>query len=205
MKNMINPNNQKMVKSLNNMKKKKVIISNYNHENTYFAVAFSENHKIVRIALPQNSLEEVVSEISKYHPKYCLSNENKETARKLCQIYNGEKLNFDLKLLELDLSESSEPKSTIKTSFERDVILEVAKIPYGSVKTYKEIAKSLNSHAYRAVGTAIGKNPFPIIIPCHRVIRSDGKIGGFRGGTPMKIEILKNEGIKIEASKIKVD
>jgi methylated-DNA-[protein]-cysteine S-methyltransferase len=78
------------------------------------------------------------------------------------------------------------------------VIIEVAKIPYGTVKTYKEIAKSINSRAYRAVGTAIGKNPFPIVIPCHRVIRSDGKIGGFRGGTQMKVEILKKEGIKIE-------
>ncbi|MGB8233684.1 MAG: MGMT family protein, partial [Methanobacterium sp.] len=56
----------------------------------------------------------------------------------------------------------------------------------------------INCHAYRAVGTAIGKNPFPIVIPCHRVIRSDGKIGGFRGGTQMKVEILKNEGIKID-------
>ena len=93
-------------------------------------------------------------------------------------------------------------KSTINTSFEKDVILEVAKIPYGTIKTYKEIAKSLNSHAYRAIGTAIGKNPFPIIIPCHRVIKSDGKIGDFRGGTPMKVEILKNEGIKIQDLKL---
>ena len=83
-----------------------------------------------------------------------------------------------------------------------DVILEVAKIPYGNVSTYKEIAKLLDSHAYRAVGTAIGKNPFPILIPCHRVIRSDGKIGDFRGGTPMKVEILKNEGIKIDDLKL---
>ncbi len=190
---------------MNEKNKSNIIISTYKYENTYFAVAFSENHKIVRIALPQNSLEGSLSEISKYHSNYCLSDENIETARKLCQMYHGENIDFDIELLELDLYESSEPKSTIKTSFERDVILEVAKIPYGSVKTYKEIAKSLNSHAYRAVGTAIGKNPFPIIIPCHRVIRSDGKIGGFRGGTLMKIEILKNEGIKIEASKIKVD
>ena len=78
------------------------------------------------------------------------------------------------------------------------MIIKVAKIPYGTVKTYKEIAKSINSRAYRAVGTAIGNNPFPIVIPCHRVIRSDGKIGGFRGGTSMKVEILKKEGIKIE-------
>ena len=50
------------------------------------------------------------------------------------------------------------------------MIIEVSKIPYGTIKTYKEIAKSLNSHAYRAVGTAIGKNPFPIVIPCHELL-----------------------------------
>ena len=192
-----------MVDIMNKKNKSKIIISTHKHENLYFAVGYSEKKKIIRIALPQKSLEDTVNEISKYYPNYQISNENTKTAQNLSQMYHGENIDFDLELLELDLGESSE--STIKTSFERDVILEVAKIPYGSVKTYKEIAKSLNSHAYRAVGTAIGKNPFPIIIPCHRVIRSDGKIGGFRGGTPMKVEILKNEGIKIEAFKIKVN
>jgi len=192
-----------MVDIMNKKNKSKIIISTHKHENLYFAVGYSEKKKIIMIALPQKSLEDAVNEISKYYPNYQISNENTKTAQNLSQMYHGENIDFDLELLELDLGESSE--STIKTSFERDVILEVAKIPYGSVKTYKEIAKSLNSHAYRAVGTAIGKNPFPIIIPCHRVIRSDSKIGGFRGGTPMKVEILKNEGIKIEAFKIKVN
>ena len=71
--------------------------------------------------------------------------------------------------LEIDLNRSTQ-STTIKTSFERDVIIEVGKIPYGTVKTYKDIAKSVDSKAYRAVGTAIGKNPFPIIIPCHELL-----------------------------------
>lgn len=179
-----------------------IIISTHNHENLYYAVGFSESGKIVRIALPQKSLEESISEISMHHPKFRVSDENSETARKLCEIYHGKDVHFNLELLELDLNESSSETSTIKTPFERDVIVEVSKIPHGSVKTYKEIARSLNSQAYRAVGTAIGKNPFPILIPCHRVVRSDGKIGGYRGGAQMKVEILKNEGIKIEAFKI---
>jgi methylated-DNA-[protein]-cysteine S-methyltransferase len=185
---------------MNNEKENNVIISTYNHVNLYFAVAFTENHKIVRIALPQTSLDDAVSEISKYHPNYRLSDENKDTARKMCQIYHGKKI--DLEQLTLDLDESSFERSALKTFFERDVIQQVAKIPYGCVTTYKEIAKSINSHAYRAVGTAIGKNPFPILIPCHRVIRSDGKVGGFGGGTPMKVEMLENEGITIVNSKI---
>jgi len=179
-------------------------ISTYNYGDLYFAVGFSENGKIVRIALPQKSLDEAISEISKHYPKFRISNDNSETARKLCEMYQGKKVNLDLEILELNIDEQFIETFTIKTPFERDVIIEVSKIPYGQIKTYKEIAKSLNSQAYRAVGTAIGKNPFPILVPCHRVIRSDGKIGGFRGGTEMKVEILKNEGIKIEALKIRI-
>ena len=77
------------------------------------------------------------------------------------------------------------------------------KIPHGEVKTYKQISEAIDSKGYRAVGTAIGKNPLPLIIPCHRVIRSDLKVGGFYGGTEMKKEILENEGICIVSGKIK--
>jgi methylated-DNA-[protein]-cysteine S-methyltransferase len=183
-------------------KEDSIIISTHNHEDLYFAVGFSKRGKIVRIALPQKSSDDAVYEISKYHPKFHLSNINSDTVRMLCRMYHGENIQFDLELLEMDIDNPDEITSTIKTNFEKEVILEVAKIPYGDVKTYKEIAKSMNSNAFRAVGTAIGKNPFPILIPCHRVIRSDGKIGGFRGGTAMKVEILKNEGIQIEDYKL---
>jgi methylated-DNA-[protein]-cysteine S-methyltransferase len=90
-----------------------------------------------------------------------------------------------------------------KESFKGKVLQEVAKIPYGEVKTYKQIAESLDTKAYRAVGTAIGRNPLPIIIPCHRVVRSDLHVGGFFGGTAMKKEILENEGVCISGDKIK--
>ena len=182
---------------MNELEKNPIIISTLNHEKLYFAVGYSKNNKIVRIALPQKSLEESIDEIVKYHPNYKLSDKYNDTAYKICQIYHGVNLDIELDQLELDLNDPS----SAKTPFERDVIIEVAKIPYGTVKTYKEISKSIKSTAYRAVGTAIGNNPFPIVIPCHRVIRSDGKIGGFRGGTPMKVEILKKEGIIIEELK----
>lgn len=187
--------------NMNEIEKNPIIISTHNHKKLYFAVGYSENNKIVRISLPQKSLDEAIGEIAKYHHNYKLSDKYNDTARKICQIYHGANLDIELDQLELDHNSLSPPKTSIKTSFERNVILEVAKIPYGTVKTYKEIAKSINSQAYRAVGTAIGNNPFPIVIPCHRVIRSDGKIGGFRGGTSMKVEILKKEGIKIEELK----
>jgi methylated-DNA-[protein]-cysteine S-methyltransferase len=99
-------------------------------------------------------------------------------------------------------SEDFTSKCSPVTSFERRVLLEVSKIPFGEVTTYKKISESLGTMGYRAVGTAIGKNPFPIIIPCHRVVKSDGCIGNYRGGVRMKREILKNEGIKIRDDKI---
>ena len=76
------------------------------------------------------------------------------------------------------------------------------KIPKGRVSTYKLIAKKLKTKAYRAVGNALNKNPYAPVVPCHRVVKSDGQIGGFARGTAKKIELLKKENIKIEKNKI---
>ncbi len=76
----------------------------------------------------------------------------------------------------------------------------IKKIPYGTVKTYSEVAKKIGKpYSYRAVANAIGKNPFPPLIPCHRVIRSDGSLGGYsgKGGSRTKKMLLKKEGIKL--------
>lgn len=80
------------------------------------------------------------------------------------------------------------------TDFQMRVWQELIKIPYGETRTYKEIAQKINKpKAIRAVGTAIGKNSFFIIIPCHRVIRSDGKMGGFAYGLDVKEKLLDLE------------
>ena len=69
-------------------------------------------------------------------------------------------------------------------------------IPRGTVSTYQRIARHLgNAHGARAVGTALAHNPFPIIIPCHRAIRSDRTLGGYQGGLRMKRALLEMEGI----------
>ena len=72
----------------------------------------------------------------------------------------------------------------------------------GKITTYKELAHAINSKAYRAVGTAMNKNPFAPEIPCHRVVNSNGKVGKFASGTENKIKILKKEGIQINKGKI---
>ena len=84
------------------------------------------------------------------------------------------------------------------TYFQKKVWDELKKIPKGEVRTYKEIAVAIGKpNSARAVANACGKNPKPIEIPCHRVIRSDGNLGGYsgKGGVSTKRKLLKKEGI----------
>ena len=76
------------------------------------------------------------------------------------------------------------------------------KVPRGKVTTYKALAEALGTKAYRAVGTAMNKNPYAPEVPCHRVVKSNGEVGEFASGTKKKIEMLKKEGISIENNKI---
>ena len=89
----------------------------------------------------------------------------------------------------------------IGTPFQRKVWNYLMKIPRGKVKTYLEVAKAIGKpKAFRAVANAIGKNPRPPKIPCHRVIRSNGSLGGYsgKGGIKKKRQLLKAENIFIE-------
>jgi methylated-DNA-[protein]-cysteine S-methyltransferase len=81
-------------------------------------------------------------------------------------------------------------------TFSTNVYNLVKQVPKGKVTTYKAIAHKLNTKAYRAVGKALNKNRNKDV-PCHRVIKSNGEIGGYAWGTNKKIQILKKEGIKI--------
>ena len=88
----------------------------------------------------------------------------------------------------------------IGTKFQLKVWAYLRKIPYGSIKTYSQVAKDIGKPlAVRAVANAIGKNPYAPKIPCHRVIRSDGSLGGYsgKGGVKTKRFLLKKEGIKL--------
>ena len=84
------------------------------------------------------------------------------------------------------------------TKFQLKIWNFLKKIPKGSVKTYSQVASAIGKpRAIRAVANAIGKNPYPIKIPCHRVIKSNGSLGGYsaKGGIKMKRKLLKKEGI----------
>ncbi|MFZ2198558.1 MAG: methylated-DNA--[protein]-cysteine S-methyltransferase [Thermodesulfovibrionales bacterium] len=80
------------------------------------------------------------------------------------------------------------------TEFERKVWETLKEIPYGETRTYKWLAEKIDKpHAFRAVGNALGKNPIPIIFPCHRVIETDGSIGGYSAGSDIKRRLLEIE------------
>ena len=85
------------------------------------------------------------------------------------------------------------------TEFEKQVYRIVAEIPRGEVRSYRWVAEKIGSpRAYRAVGNALNKNRHPQSIPCHRVIRSDGSIGGYAKGSALKVDILRREGLDVD-------
>jgi methylated-DNA-[protein]-cysteine S-methyltransferase len=109
---------------------------------------------------------------------------------RIAKLYLGKKENVDLSLLNLSKL----------TDFSAKVLKQACKIPCGKVDTYSGLAVKLGCPgAARAVGTALANNPFPVIIPCHRVIRADGRLGGFGGGLKMKRELLEREGVNLRS------
>lgn len=107
----------------------------------------------------------------------------------LDRYLRGQKVDFDM---EVDISGESE--------FTRRVLTELMKVPYGQLVSYGMLARKLGyKSASRAVGQAVGRNPIPIVIPCHRVIREDGTIGGFSMGLKIKERLLALEGVRLRS------
>lgn len=111
----------------------------------------------------------------------------KECFKQLKEYFEGNRMKFDL------------PLDARGTEFQKKVWNELLNIHYGETKSYKDIAVAIgNEKACRAIGMANNKNPIPIIIPCHRVIGSNGKLVGYAGGLNVKEKLLNIEKIDIE-------
>ena len=104
-----------------------------------------------------------------------------KTSFELEEYFNGERTEF-----------SCEPDLSNLSDFTRRVLVETRKIEYGTTITYSQLARRIGSRAVRAVGSALSRNPVPIIIPCHRVVAKNG-IGGFSCGVDMKIKLIEFE------------
>jgi methylated-DNA-[protein]-cysteine S-methyltransferase len=104
-------------------------------------------------------------------------------AGELDEYFAGRRLGFDVPI-----------DFTLSRGFRRDVLGHLAVIPYGTTESYAQVAVATgNPRAVRAVGTACATNPLPIVIPCHRVVRTDGSLGGYLGGLDVKRTLLDLE------------
>jgi methylated-DNA-[protein]-cysteine S-methyltransferase len=105
-----------------------------------------------------------------------------DAAGQLLEYFNGQRREFDLDI------------EMVGTPFQREVWSALRRIPYGEVRSYSDIARQIGRpNAVRAVGAANGANPIPIIVPCHRVIGSNGSLTGFGGGLDVKRRLLDLE------------
>ncbi len=147
---------------------------------------------VCKIGLWNELQTETVSWLEKHFDNIVPDYEkNKAVVDQLVDYING-----NLKEFTMDIH-------LIGTSFQKSVWNELIKVPYGEVCSYKELAiKAGSPKGFRAVGMANNRNPIPIIIPCHRVIGSDGALVGYGGGLDMKIKLLELEGSFIHKGKV---
>jgi methylated-DNA-[protein]-cysteine S-methyltransferase len=132
---------------------------------------------------PEEALEDLAARIS---PRVLEAPARLDEARRELDLY------FEGKLTEFDLPLDWQ----LSRDFRRRALRAIDRIPYGKTRSYTEIARSAgNERAVRAAGTACGANPIPIVVPCHRVLRSSGALGGYGGGLPMKRGLLGLEGV----------
>ncbi len=144
---------------------------------------------IVRIVLPQDGVS-TIGMIMKDFPdaEECLHKDLKKTCEYIGAFLDGACVSFSMKFIGIDRCRD----------FQRRVLLETMRIPRGGVTSYGSLAKAISTPgAARAVGSALAGNPFPIVVPCHRVVRSDGYAGQFGGGTEVKKALLRLEGVEI--------
>ncbi|MCX5805591.1 MAG: methylated-DNA--[protein]-cysteine S-methyltransferase [Proteobacteria bacterium] len=155
-------------------------------------VLISKNGRIIELDIKNDDVYKIRKSLTARYPDGIESSESFHNLCKLLDRYlKGERIDFDV---EVDISHLGE--------FTRKVLEELRKIPYGEVASYSRIGKILGyKNAGRAVGQAVSRNPVPIVIPCHRVIREDGSIGGFSMGVKIKEKLLAKEGTRYSPNK----
>ena len=147
---------------------------------------------VVRLALPshrgdQRTDDEILEDLARFVSPRVLESPARldEERRELEDYFEGKRDHFDVPV---------DWKLT-PAGFRNRALHAVARIPYGETRTYGQIAKQAgNERAFRAAGTACGRNPIPLIVPCHRVVQSGGGIGNYGGGPEMKRALLDLEG-----------
>lgn len=158
------------------------------YDNYSFLVAVS--HKgLVYVDILGDTLDNVQAYFAKYGEEVTFSRDQSVTAPYLTELKEylaGKRKTFEQPV---DFGKRG-------TVFQQAVWQELLKVPFGESSTYSVLGERIGKpQATRAIGTAVGKNPIPIIVPCHRILRKDGGIGGYAGGLPLKYSLLAIEGI----------
>ncbi len=146
--------------------------------------------RVVRILLPSRR-----GELSSGYPQAMESTDSaiSDLVEDLARYLDGKEVTFNLGLMDLDRC----------SQFQRGVIIAEYGVPRGYVTTYGRLARQVGApRASRAAGRALATNPFPIVIPCHRAVRSDGSLGGYQGGVEMKARLLEMEGVQVEGGRV---
>ncbi len=141
---------------------------------------------LVRLAFPEEPLDEVLDRLAaKLSPRIIEEPSRFEDVRReLDEYFNGRRRDFEVPL-----------DRVLMSAFAKRVLAATSAIPYGSVSTYTEMATAAGSpRGSRAAGNALGSNPIPVIVPCHRVLRTGGNLGGYGGGLDRKRWLLELEG-----------
>lgn len=142
-----------------------------------------DDNNLLRVYLPNEDISEHILQ-NKHQNEDVAENKSgfEEVISQLTEYFDGKRRHFTIKI-----------KMEMPQFYEK-VLMEVAKVPYGATASYSQIAQKINNpKAVRAVGSANARNPLPIIIPCHRIIANNGKLGGYGGGIKMKQYLLKFE------------
>lgn len=143
---------------------------------------------LVAVGLPNRALDEFLAELSVGLSPRVVEAPGRldEIRRELEEYFDGRRHTFDVPL----------DWTLVPGGFYREVLRATAKLPFGVTATYGEIAgRAGNPRAHRAAGTALGSNPIPIVVPCHRILRSGGDPGNYAGGAEMKRWLLRLEGV----------
>ncbi|MSQ31681.1 MAG: methylated-DNA--[protein]-cysteine S-methyltransferase [Dehalococcoidia bacterium] len=141
---------------------------------------------LVALTLPQDTRKDAIESLADQTKVLDLAIvRNPSLAGQVNGYFEGRRKSFDITV---DLS--------LGTQFQREVWKAAMEVPYGEQRSYSWIAGKICSPlAMRAVGHALGSNPIAVVVPCHRILRSDGGLGGYGGGLPMKRRLLKLEGM----------
>jgi methylated-DNA-[protein]-cysteine S-methyltransferase len=143
---------------------------------------------LATLAYPDHTLDAVMAGLARNIPARPVEAPRATDAarRQLDEYFDGRRLQFDMPI-DWTLS---------RPGFTRRVLQHTWAIPYGHTRTYKDLAEQAGiPHAARAAGSALGSNPIPIVVPCHRVVMTGGGLGGYTGGLERKVALLTIEGV----------